>query len=231
MPYTYEFPRPGLAADTVLFGLDDQALQVLLIERANEPFAGCWALPGGFVEMDESIDDAARRELCEETGVDLPAGRLEQLQAFGAVDRDPRGRTVAVAYMGVIKIDEFPARAASDARRLAWFPRTMLPALAFDHAVMVRLAYERLVLKLRDYRLGCEVLPRKFTLRQLQQLYERILGKPLDKRNFRRGILKLGVLVELDEQELGVAHRAARLYRFDKRRYDQLAPRRVSSEE
>ncbi len=228
MSHTYEYPRPALTVDCVVFGMDDQGLKVLLIQRDGAPFAGRWALPGGFVDMDETIDSAARRELEEETG--LKIAYVEQLYTFGDVNRDPRGRVVSVAYYALVKLTDQQARAASDARDAKWFAVEKLPKLAFDHAKIMKVAIERLRSKVRYQPIGFELLPRKFALRQLQDLYEKILGRELDKRNFRKKILALDILVEVGKQEPGVAHRAARLFRFDKRKYDRLVRRGVNFE-
>lgn len=221
--YTYDYPRPCLTVDCVVFGLDDAALKVLLIQRAVEPFIGSWALPGGFVDMDESLEGAARRELQEETGLDI--AYLEQLYTFGGVGRDPRDRVVTVAYYALVKRLDHVARASSDARQVGWFAISELPALAFDHEAIVTTAQERLRGKVRYQPIGFELLPSKFTLRQLQNVYETVLDRELDKRNFRKKILSMDLLVELDETERGVAHRAARLYRFDRRKYERLSKR------
>ncbi|MAR11931.1 MAG: NUDIX hydrolase [Blastopirellula sp.] len=221
--HTYDYPRPCLTVDCVVFGLDETALQVLLIQRAIEPHAGCWALPGGFVEMGESLEAAARRELQEETSLDI--SYLEQLYTFGGVDRDPRDRVVTVAYYALVKRLDHVARASSDARQVGWFPVNDLPPLAFDHEVIMAAAHERLRGKVRYQPIGFELLPTKFTLRQLQHVYETILDRALDKRNFRKKILSMDLLIELDETEQGVAHRAARLYRFDRRKYERLSKR------
>ena len=218
--YTYEYPRPALTVDCVVFGLDAEDLKVLLIERAGEPFAGRWALPGGFVDMDETIDAAARRELQEETGVDV--SYLEQLYTFGRVDRDSRGRVVSVAYYALVKPAEHPIKAASDARATQWFPASDPPPLAFDHAEILQVARDRLRGKVRYQPIGFELLPPKFTFRELQHLYETILGQSLDKRNFRKKILGMNVLNELDEYETGVAHRAAQLFSFDREAYERM---------
>lgn len=218
--YTYEYPRPALAVDCVVFGVDAEDLKVLLIQRNLDPFAGAWALPGGFVRMDESLEEAARRELAEETGVANLF--LEQLCSFGDVGRDPRGRTVTVAYYALVKLSDHAIRAATDARNAAWFAVDDVPPLAFDHARILDAAWQRLQGKVRYQPIGFELLPPKFTLTQLQRMYEKVLDRPLDKRNFRKKILGMGVLEALTEVETDVAHRAARLYRFDKKRYDAL---------
>ncbi len=222
MPYTYEYPRPALTVDCVIFGLDEShKLKVLLIQRAHGPFQGQWALPGGFVDMNEALETAALRELEEETGVKDVF--IEQLFTFGAPGRDPRGRVVSVAYYALVNLEEHPVQAASDARRVKWFQTDQLPALAFDHEHILQVAVARLQAKVRYQPIGFELLPEQFTLFQLQKLYETILGvEELNKRNFRTRILKMGVLQEVGKQE-GVAHRPAKLYSFDKEKYEQLA--------
>ncbi|MEL6545111.1 MAG: NUDIX domain-containing protein [Myxococcota bacterium] len=207
-----------LTVDCVVFGLDDTHLKVLLIQRKNAPFAGDWALPGGFVRPGEDLEEAARRELEEETGVrDV---FLEQLYTFGATERDPRDRVVSVAYYALAKLRELHASTdASDAR---WFEVRSAPTLAFDHDQILRVAQERLRGKVRYQPIGFELLPTKFTLSELQKLYETVLERDLDKRNFRKKILAMGLLDELDERQKAVAHRAARLYRFNKRKYREL---------
>ena len=226
MPYTYEYPRPALTVDCVVFGFDEGDLKVLLIERDLKPFAGRWALPGGFVNLDETIDTAARRELAEETG--LTEIYLEQLYTFGTVDRDPRERVVSVAYYALVKLEDHRPRAATDARKAAWFNVDDIPSLAFDHAEILDTALRRLKGKVRYEPIGFELLPEKFPLSQLQHLYEVCLEEPLDKRNFRKKILGMGLLTETDEIQQDVAHRAARLYRFEPRRYQQLKKRGFS---
>jgi len=220
MAHTYEYPRPSLTVDAVVFGLDDEDLKVLLIQRDLPPFEGQWALPGGFVRIDETLEQAVKRELREETG--LASVYLEQLFTFGDLDRDPRERTVTVAYYALVNLRDHRVQAATDARNAAWFAVEDVAKLAFDHVRILRRALERLRGKVRYQPIGFELLPDKFTLGQLQALYEKVLDRPLDKRNFRKKILGMGILVELDEIESDVAHRAARLYRFDKIRYDRL---------
>lgn len=220
MPFTYEHARPALAVDAVVFGLDDDDLKVLLIKRDLEPFAGRWALPGGFVRIDESVDEAARRELREETG--LSRVFLEQLYTFGELGRDPRERVVSVAYYALVKLSDQRVHAATDARDAAWFPVAKTPRLAFDHAEILATGVERLRGKVRYRPIGFELLPERFTLTQLQRLYEIVLDRTLDKRNFRKKVLSLGVLDQLDELAQNGAHRPARLYAFDKKQYDRL---------
>ncbi|MCY1018608.1 NUDIX hydrolase [Pyxidicoccus sp. MSG2] len=220
MSHTYEYPRPALTVDCVVFGQDEDDLKVLLIRRGVEPYAGRWALPGGFVRMEESLDAAARRELEEEAGI--RPGHMEQLYTFGDPGRDPRGRVVTVAYFALVKLSDHTLHAATDAREAAWFSVWDAPKLAFDHADVLATALQRLKGKVRYQPIGFELLPPKFTLTQLQRLYEVILERQLDKRNFRKKILAMDLLEELDEVEQDVSHRAARLYRFDHKKYKQL---------
>ncbi|HVK66672.1 MAG TPA: NUDIX domain-containing protein [Polyangium sp.] len=220
MSVTYHYPRPALAVDCVVFGLDEEDLKVLLIRRGVDPFAGRWALPGGFVRLDETLDEAARRELREEAGIEKVY--LEQLYTFGAIDRDPRERVVSVTYYALVKLSEHMVRAATDAREAAWFAIDDLPRLAFDHESIVDKAITRLRGKVRYAPIGFELLPKKFTLTQLQRVYEKVLGYELDKRNFRKKVAATGLLIELDEVEQDVAHRAARLYTFDEKTYRKL---------
>jgi 8-oxo-dGTP diphosphatase len=220
MAYTYEYPRPALTVDAVVFAFDDQDLKVLLIQRALAPFAGKWALPGGFVHMDEMLEAAVRRELKEESG--LGNVFLEQLYTFGEPNRDPRGRTVSVAYYALVKLADHQLAASTDAKDAAWFPLTDLPPLAFDHERIVEVARRRLQGKVRYQPIGFELLPKKFTLSQLQHLYETVLERPLDKRNFRKKILAMGLLIDTGEIQQDVSHRAARLFAFDQRKYQAL---------
>ncbi len=221
MPHTYEFPRGALTVDCVVFGLDDDDLKVMLIQRGLPPFQGKWALPGGFVRVDETLEEAARRELEEETG--LHKVFLEQLFTFGAIDRDPRERVVTVAYYALVKLSDHKVQAATDARDAAWFGVHDAPSLAFDHATILQMGLERLRGKLRYRPIGFELLPKKFALSQLQHLYEVVLEREIDKRNFRKRVLAMDLLIETDEVQQDVAHRAARLYRFDERKYRRLA--------
>lgn len=230
MSFSYEFERPGLTVDCVIFGLDLAAgrLNVMLIERDLEPFAGHWAVPGGFVRRGETLEAAAMRELQEETGITDVF--LEQLYTFGAPKRDPRGWIVSVAYYALVSPEKHPVQAATDARAARWFPVAALPRVAFDHAAILRTALARLRGKLTYAPIGFELLPQKFTIKQLQQLYEIVLGAKLDNRNFRKKIFGMDVLRALDEMQQGVPHRAARLYKFDERKYKQMVKRGLSFE-
>src|SRR5437016_9591348 len=178
---SYQYPRAALTVDCVVFGYDAGELKVLLIQRALEPFKGKWALPGGFVHVDETIDEAARRELAEEAG--LKDVFLEQLYSFGALDRDPRERVVSVAYYSLVKLAAHDTKAATDAADACWFPISKAPKLAFDHADILATALARLKGKVRYQPIGFELLPPKFTLSQLQ-----IFTKPCWGRSWTNGI-------------------------------------------
>ena len=223
MAQTYAYARPALTVDVVVFALDEQDLQVMLIQRGLAPYSGLWALPGGFVRVEETLDEAAARELAEESG--LSGFFLEQLYTFGAVRRDPRERVVTVAYYALVNLAGHSVKASTDATSAAWFSVNDLPKLAFDHRQILDVALERLRAKVRYQPIGFELLPEKFTLRQLQHLYEIILDRPLDKRNFRKKVLSMEIIKETSEIETDVAHRAARLFRFDKKAYDRLSRR------
>ncbi|OAI57355.1 NUDIX hydrolase [Verrucomicrobiaceae bacterium SCGC AG-212-N21] len=220
MSHTYEYPRAALTVDCVVFGFDGGELQVLLIRRGLEPFKGKWALPGGFVRVEETLDEAARRELEEETG--LKNVFLEQLYSFGAVKRDPRERVVSVAYYALVKSTDHVTAASTDAADAQWFVVSKQPALAFDHADILDTALTRLRGKLTYQPIGFELLPEKFTLTQLQRLYESVLGAELDKRNFRKKVLGYELLIPLKETHREGAHRPAQLFRFDPVRYERL---------
>jgi 8-oxo-dGTP diphosphatase len=221
MPYTYDYPRPALTVDCVVFGFEASAsLKVLLIQRKLPPYKGKWALPGGFVQMAESVDEAAVRELREETAVENVF--LEQLYTFGAVGRDSRDRIISVAYYALINLQEHPVQAATDASDAQWFDLADLPVLGFDHEEILGCARDRLRAKIRYEPIGFELLPKAFTLSQLQKLYEQILERPVDKRNFRKKLLKMDLLIDTGDKEIGVSHRAAQLYRFDTEKYKAL---------
>jgi 8-oxo-dGTP diphosphatase len=210
--------RVRLTVDLVMFTIQDDVLQVLLVQRAVPPFQSRWALPGGFPLEGESLDRAARRELEEETGVkDV---YLEQLYTFGDPERDPRGRVVTVAYYALIGSDR-TLRPGTDAEAARWFPCGHQPPLAFDHDRILHYAIERLRNKLEYTTVGFQLLPRTFTLTELQRVYEAILGRPLDKRNFRRKMELLGILTPLKEWRRGGA-RPARLYSFSARKFEKL---------
>jgi 8-oxo-dGTP diphosphatase len=206
-----DYPRPSVTADVIIFTLNEGDLQVLLIQRGHPPFEDMWAIPGGFVRIDESIEGAAIRELEEETGVrDV---YLEQLYTFGDPNRDPRGRVITVAYFALVPFDAVQPHAGYDASDARWWSVYDLPALAFDHADILSYALQRLRYKLEYTAVGFELLPATFTLSEIQSAYEIILGEGLDKRNFRRKILSADVIEETGEYRTGEG-RPAKLYRF-----------------
>lgn len=213
-PYCYDFPRPSVTVDIILFTFQAEELKVLLIRRQRPPFSQCWALPGGFVEIDEDLEAAALRELWEETNVsDI---YLEQLYTFGAPDRDPRTRVITVAYFALLSAEQaqrLQLRSADDAADVRWWNVYDLPNLAFDHARILQYALQRLRWKLEWTALGFLLLPAEFTLSELQKVYETVLHEPIDKRNFRRKMLAADVLEETGNLREG-DHRPAKLYRF-----------------
>jgi 8-oxo-dGTP diphosphatase len=212
--------------DVIVFKLLEERLHVLLVRRGREPFAGAWAVPGGFVEMDESLEHAARRELAEETG--LTDVWLEQLYTFGRPDRDPRGRVITVAYYALIPADQsVKPVGGDDAAQARWFEVGELPSLAFDHDEIVRYALQRLRTKLEYTTVGFQLLPTAFTLSQLQRVYEAILGRTLDKRNFRRKVASLGILQPIGQSVRDGAHRPAGLYQLVATRFENLKDRGI----
>lgn len=219
MAYTYDYPHPAVTVDIVIFTIRSDELKVLLIKRALSPFKGEWALPGGFVNLDESLDAAARRELEEET--DVAGVYLEQLYTFGTPGRDPRERVITIAYYALIPSDRIVLQAATDAEGVSWFGMEELRELAFDHSEILGRAHERLVAKLDYSTIAFQFMPQAFSLSELQQVYELILRAPVDKRNFRKRILALNLIEPTGEEKREGAHRPAKLYRvIDRTRVD-----------
>lgn len=223
---TYKYPRPALTVDIVVFGVSDDpaysSLRVLLIERKHAPFKGLSALPGGFVNMNETIDKAAYRELREETSI--KPSYLEQLYTFGDPKRDPRERVVSVAYYALVRSTDHQISAGSDAARVTWHEIDRVPQLAFDHKLILSTAIQRLRAKIRYAPIGFDLMPKTFTIGQIRQLYETLLGRKIDGGNFHRAIKKLQILDETGEQQEG-NHRPAALYSFNRERYDDLVER------
>ena len=207
--YCYKYPRPALTTDQVIFGFGEGELRVLLIRRGNEPFKGKWALPGGFMDMDEDAETCARRELEEETG--LKVVNFEQLYAFSDVDRDPRYRVVSIAYYALVRGD--------DADRAQWFPLSGIPPLAFDHRRILQMAADRLKLKARYRPIGIDLLPPEFKMADLRHLYESVLQCTLDRDNFRRKMVGTGLLVDAEQENRAKNGRKVRYYRFDRVKY------------
>ena len=207
----------SLSIDCVVFGFEETEFKALLICRAKDPEKGKWALPGGFVLEEEDLDVSAHRILKELTGVERIF--LEQLKAFGAVHRFPLRRVITIGYYALIRPTFYNLKAGSVADDAKWFSIKELPSLPFDHNLILETALSNLRRKVRYEPIGFELLPEKFTLTELQLLYEAILNVQLDKRNFRKKLLKMNLLIPLDEIQQGVAHRAARLYQFDQSNY------------
>lgn len=221
--YTYDYPRPAVTTDCVIFGFDGVELKVLLIERAQDPFKGRWAFPGGFLDMDETADEGAKRELLEETGVKDVF--IEQLYTFTDVERDSRGRVISIAYFALVNTKDCSVKAGDDAKNAKWFSVNDVPALAFDHDMIFRMAHNRLKSKIRYQPVGFELLDECFTIPELQRLYEAILGVQFDRRNFAKKIRSTGLLIETDPKPGMVKHGAAKCYKFDKERYEELSQR------
>lgn len=209
--YQYKHPHPAVTTDIVLFTVRARQLQVLLIRRDHAPFCDQWALPGGFVDIDEDVDSCALRELEEETGVS--GIYLEQLYTFGAPRRDPRERVITVAYYALAAADRLTIRPAGDARAAVWHPLAALPRLAFDHDYIIAMAHRRLAAKLDYSTIAFNLMPRSFTLSELQQAYEIILEEKLDKRNFRKRVMAYNCMEETGEKRRNGSHRPAMLYR------------------
>ncbi len=217
---SFPIPQIKLTVDAIVFGYNAGKISILLIQRKYDPFKGRWAIPGGFVLEEESLEEAVHRELKEETGVSI--NYLEQLYTFGAVERDPRGRVVSVAYFGLIQPDGHTLEASTDAALAQWFEIDDLPELSFDHRLILKVAIERLKGKITYEPIGFELLETKFPFSDLEKLYTTLLGRPVDRRNFRKKINSLNILDELDEKVSLGAGRPASLFKFNEKRYKQL---------
>ncbi len=201
-----------IATDVVIFTLKDDKLQALLIKMKKKPYTGFWAAPGGLVKPNESVDQSAKRQLYTKTGVkDV---YLEQLYTFGKVNRDPFGRVVSVAYFVLIPNANLKLKTTEEYAGVEWFSINKLPKLAYDHQEVIDYAIKRLQAKLGYTNIVYSLLPKEFTLSDLQKTYEIILNKKLDKRNFRKRILSLKLVKKVDKQRVGEAHRPADFYTF-----------------
>lgn len=218
LKYCYKHPHPAVTTDSVIFGFDGTKLKVLLIERGQEPHKARWAFPGGFVRMDESCEEGALRELQEETN--MSCSYMEQFRTYSNPNRDPRERIITVAYLALVKTQE--VQAGDDASKAQWFDINEVPQLAFDHDVILRDALKHLRERIHFQPIGFELLPEKFTMRQLQNLYESILDVHFDRGNFSKKMLHFNILTPLDETVRPTPKREARLYRFNKESYDDL---------
>jgi 8-oxo-dGTP diphosphatase len=208
-----------VAVDCIIFGFDQDGCKLLLVKRKFDPGAGQWSLMGGFAEFDQSIDDTAKEVLFDLTG--LKDIYLEQLYTYGDINRDPADRIISVAYFALIKTDDYNEK-LGEQQGAKWINMTDIPELIFDHNKMVDKAMARLKRRVKNQPVGFELLPEKFTLPQLQQLYEAIFQEEFDKRNFRRRILSMDLLIKLEEKDKDNSKRGAYKYMFDKKRYDEL---------
>ncbi len=217
MSINTEYYYSAFSVDNVIFGFDKGALKVLLIKRAGEPYKDFWALPGALVRPDEDLDEAAFRILEELTGVENVY--LDQVHTFGEVNRHPKGRVITIAYYSLVNVEKIKTQAASFAQKVAWKEVKKIDKLAFDHLKIMKTCLQKLKINVKYQPIGFELLPEKFTLTELQQLYEAILQVDLDKRNFRKKIMSMNVLKSSNEMQKGVAHRPAKLYSFDTEKY------------
>ena len=218
LKYHYKYPHPSVTTDCVIFGFDGTRLNVLLIERGIAPYKGRWAFPGGFLKMDENAETGALRELYEETG--LKTAYVRQFHTFSDPNRDPRERVITIAYYALVRISE--VKGGDDAAKAEWFPIDKIPALAFDHDQILRVATSELRRQIHFEPIGFELLPEKFTMTQLQHLYEAILGVKFDRRNFYNKMLKLGILTQLDETVAMPNKKEAYLYTFNADSYNDM---------
>lgn len=216
--YTYQYPHPAVTADCVIFGFNGMSIKVLLIQRGIEPYKGKWALPGGFMNMDETAEECARRELEEETG--LKNAAVEQFCTFSDVNRDPRERVLTVAHYALVKLSE--VKGGDDAASARWFAMNEIPSLAFDHERILRMAVNRLKERICFEPIGFELLPDVFTMTELQNLYEAILEVKFDRRNFYNKMLKLGILAEAEQRPANASRRMPTKYRFNAGKYAEL---------
>lgn len=216
-----------LSVDCVIFGFEEDALKVLVIKRKEDQNKNIWILPGGFIKYDEDLDDAADRILEERTGVKV---FMKQIGAFGKVDRFPLNRVVTIAYYALVKPEKYHLKLQEGDCEIKWTNVYQLPELLFDHTEIVQGALSSLRRRIRTEPIGFNLLPNSFPLLSLQKLYEAILNTTFDKPNFRRKILKMGLLEALDEKQKGVAHRSARLFKFNKDKYDAMIEKGFSFE-
>ena len=219
--YCYKYPHHSVTTDCVIFGFDGEKLKILLIQRGIEPYKGKWALPGGFLKPDETAETGALRELREETG--LTNAYIEQFHAYSDPDRDPRERVITIAYLALVKLQE--VKGGDDAADARWFAIDNVPQLAFDHDVILRDALCRLRERIHFHPVGYDLLPEKFTLKELQTLYESVLDVRFDRRNFAKKMLHLDILTQLDETVWPTPKREAYLFKFNLEKYNELKQR------
>lgn len=221
MDFYSKYPKQLVAVDSIIFGFNenDLDLKILLLKRNFEPEKGKWSLMGGFVSSEESLDNAAKRIVTQLTG--LGNVYMEQLFAFGDVGRDTGGRIISIAYFSLIKINDHDSKLAKE-HGAFWISLSELPELIFDHTEMVEKALRKLRIRARTQPIGFELLPEKFTIPQLQRLYEAIYQLPFDKRNFRRKLLSMELLEKMDEKEKETSKKGAYYYKFNQKKYEEL---------
>lgn len=219
-----------VSVDAVVFGYtSEEGLSILFIKRKIDPYKGMWALPGGLVLNEESLEEAVERELEEESGVKI--NYLEQLYSFGQPNRDPRNRVLSVAYFGLVRPTAFHLKADTDAMDAAWFSIKDLPKLAFDHLEIVNKAIQRLKAKITYEPIGFELLGKKFPFSELEKLYSAVLDRQIDRRNFKKKIMRFGFLIETDEkQKLSGSGRPGNLFMFDEKKYFKLVKEGINFE-
>ena len=218
LKYHYKYPHPSVTTDCVIFSFDGTKLKVLLIERGIEPYKGRWAFPGGFMRMDESAEEGALRELKEETG--LEGAYIKQFGTFTNPNRDPRERVITIAYYALVKLQE--VRGDDDAADARWFSLDEVPSLAFDHDMILRTALMELRKQIHFEPVGFELLPEKFTIKELQNLYEAILDVNFDRRNFYNKMKRFEILEQLEERVMPTPKKEAFLFRFNAEKYQEL---------
>lgn len=218
LKYHYRYPHPSVTTDCVIFGFDGTRLRILLVQRGIEPFKGQWAFPGGFLKMDESAEEGALRELHEETG--LKAAYIKQFHTFSAPHRDPRERVITIAYYALVRMEE--VKGGDDAADARWFALDEVPSLAFDHDLILRTALKEVRKQIHFEPVGFELLPEKFTIKELQNLYEAILDVRFDRRNFYNKMKHFEILEQLEETVKPTPKREAYLFRFNAEKYNEL---------
>ena len=218
--------KAAVTVDNVIFGFDGKALKVLLIYRGAEPYKDRWALPGDFVPLDENLNQSAIHVLRSLTGLDNIY--MEQVHAFGDVNRHPFGRVFTIAYYALIKVEDYQVQASSWVEEAAWFPINEIPELPFDHMEILEFAKQQLRNKIRTQPIGFELLPKHFTLTQIQELYEAVLEREFDTRNFRKKLLSMNLISETGYRQTDVSHRPAMLYKYDTKRYNRFLERGFS---
>ncbi len=218
LKYCYKYPHPSVTTDCIIFGFDGTGLKVLLVQRGVEPYKGQWAFPGGFMNMDESAEEGALRELREETG--LEGAYIRQFYTFTAPRRDPRERVITIAYYALVRMQE--VKCGDDASDARWFALDEVPQLAFDHDLILRKAEQALRQQIHFEPVGFELLPEQFTVKELQNLYEAILDVRFDRRNFYNKMKRLEMLEQTDATVNPTHKKEAFLFRFNKEKYDEL---------